>query len=345
MIYNSRKKFILPHNYIQLMADVNRWFRRRLQKITHGSYIVSLPAEWIQKEGLRPHDEVNIIASDGVIYVFTMRKPEKVNINLDEIPISIIKYIILAYYMQGGDEIFIYSRRPISAEVKRNIRETIKSLRGASISDVTLSSLTIKMEDDVAYLNKKLFEEKIENKFKYLVNIFTDLERSIVDNDKEVMEELLERTADFDTEYRYLIRLISKMAQYPQYNIFESPRELIAYASLIKDMSRSVYHTNKLIKICHTSDKINIKIKELSQYISSIYSNVYNLYKTQDLKFAEEIKQHYLTVKSRLEEPKDLSEYEIRRICAYGVALMDDILNLFLVPRKIKTLNLINNAG
>jgi len=339
MIYNSRKKLILLHKCIQLMANVNRWFKRRLQKITHGSYVVSLPVEWVQKEGLCPHDEVDIITSDGVVYIFTPRRPEKVNINLDEISINIIKYIILAYYMQGADEIFIYSRAPIGATVKRNIKETIKKLRGTSISDISLTSLSIKIEDESVYLSKKTFEDKIEDKFRFIINIINDLEMALVNNDKEILEELLERTIDFDTEYRYLMRLISKMAQYPQYNIFETPRELIAYASLIKDMSRSVYHTNKFINIYYRSSTINPRLTELSGYTLSIYRSVYNLYKTQDLKFAEEIKQNYLTARSLLEQPKDLSEYEIRRICAYGVALMDDILNLILVPRKVKIAN------
>ncbi len=321
------------------MTTINRWFKRRLQKITHGSYVVSLPVEWIQKEGLRPHEEVDIIISDGVVYIFTMRKPEKVNINLDEIPTNIIKYIILAYYMQGADEIFIYSRTPISAEVKRNIKEIIKSLRGTSIADISLLSLSVKIEDESVYLSKEKFENKIENKFKYIINIINDLETALVENDKEILEELLERTVDFDSEYRYLIRLISKMSQYPQYNVFESPRELIAYASLIKDMSRSVYHTNKFIKVYSSSDTPNPRLKELTRYISSIYRSVYNLYRIKELKFVEEIKQNYLTVRSLLEQPKDLPEYEIRRICAYGMALMDDILNLILVPRKIRTLN------
>ena len=189
------------------------------------------------------------------------------------------------------------------------------------------------------YLSKKTFEDKIEDKFRFIINIINDLEMALVNNDKEILEELLERTIDFDTEYRYLMRLISKMAQYPQYNIFETPRELIAYASLIKDMSRSVYHTNKFINIYYRSSTINPRLTELSGYTLSIYRSVYNLYKTQDLKFAEEIKQNYLTARSLLEQPKDLSEYEIRRICAYGVALMDDILNLILVPRKVKIAN------
>lgn len=309
------------------------WYIRRLQKIRHGSYVISVPPEWISKEGLKPHNELYIVTNDGCLYIYVPYDVDNINIDVTNLDTSIIKYLILSYYMQGASEIHITSQKPLGAETKRLVKETIKKLRNADITDMGLNYIILRFKDETPYISIKDFLNEIENMFRFINNAVSDLVLAVINSDKMVVEEVIERIDDFDKNYRYIIRIVSKMAQFPQYNVFPSPRELIAYAALAKDLARSVYHLSKVANFYLHGANIN---GDALMATKRLYDELYKFYKLHNLETVATIKHTYEYIKRLLQEPNNKAEYELRRLAAYSIAIMDDILNIYCVPPKKK---------
>ncbi|MEM2145959.1 MAG: hypothetical protein QW279_11405, partial [Candidatus Jordarchaeaceae archaeon] len=118
----------------------------------------------------------------------------------------IIKYLILSYYMQGASEIHITSQKPLGAETKRLVKETIKKLRNADITDMGLNYIILRFKDETPYISIKDFLNEIENMFRFINNAVSDLVLAVINSDKMVVEEVIERIDDFDKNYRYIIK-------------------------------------------------------------------------------------------------------------------------------------------
>lgn len=307
------------------------WYIRRLQKIRHGSYVISVPPEWISKEGLKPHNELYIITNDGCLYIFIPYDVDKIDIDVTNLDISVIKYLILSYYMQGASEIYITSQKPLGAETKRLIKETMKKLRNADITDMGLNYILLRFKDETPYISLEDFLNEFENMFRFINNAVSDLVQAVINTDKTIVEEVIERIDDFDKNYRYIIRIVSKMAQFPQYNVFSSPRELIAYAALAKDLARSVYHLSKVANFYLRGADIN---DDALMATKRLYNELYKFYRSHNLEAVATIKHTYEYIKKLMSVPNNIAEYELRRLAAYSIAIMDDILNIHCVPPK-----------
>ncbi|MEM3351967.1 MAG: AbrB/MazE/SpoVT family DNA-binding domain-containing protein, partial [Saccharolobus sp.] len=97
--------------------------RRRIQKIKGGSYIITLPPDWIRRNNLDAKSEVFVIEKDGEIIIKpTKNYSDKKSINLDSNDIDTVKYLINVYYMQGIVEILVESKSTISAEIKNELK-------------------------------------------------------------------------------------------------------------------------------------------------------------------------------------------------------------------------------
>lgn len=311
------------------------WYVRKLQKIRHGSYVISIPPEWVSKEGLRPHNELYLITNDGCLFIYVPYESDSVSIDVTNIDNTTIKYLVLTYYMQGASEIYIYSQKPLSAETKRFIKDIIRKLRNSDVADMGLTYVLMKFKDETPFISLNDFLQEVDNMFKFVVNAINDLIDALINYDSVIIEEIIERTEDFDKNYRYIIRIISKMAQFPQYNVFSSPRELIAYAALSKDLSRAVYHLSKVARHAMDSNSIDSEALILTR---KSYNDVYKFYKTYNLELVTHLRNNYEEIRRRLAKPVNFAEYELRRLAAYSIALMDDILNIYLVPPKKKKL-------
>jgi len=325
---------------MKLIVEVltNKWHVRKLQKIKHGSYVVSLPPEWIKEKGLNPHTELYVIQNDSHIIITLPLKNNTIEIDLSNYNHDVIRYIILTYYMQGADEIVLVSHAPIDAETKRYIKSVVSRLKGADISTILLNRVEIKIEDELPYINYEKFINIIRNQLEFIISALTDLISGLTNDDDAIVAEISERTEDYDKVYRYIIRLISKMAQFPWYNVFPTPRELIAYATLAKDMARAVYYVKKVADGYLAERRVDKKLMEALLLSLEIYKFAYSLYTKLDLNLCSEIKTRYLKIRQLLDSAS-VYHYEVRRLASYGVAIMDDILNIYLVPPKTQALN------
>ncbi|MEM4303759.1 MAG: hypothetical protein QXQ70_07690, partial [Candidatus Caldarchaeum sp.] len=129
-----------------LKYDSRRLNVRSLQLIKGGSFTLTIPRWWVDKQRLKKGSKL-ILAEDGQSLKITstaaLRAKKTAVIDLDQMedPQHAI-YTVWTYYMQGADEITVKSSSPITLEKKRRLRELRMDLQGIDIAKEDERSLT-----------------------------------------------------------------------------------------------------------------------------------------------------------------------------------------------------------
>ena len=124
--------------------------RRRIQKIKGGSYIITLPPDWIRRNNLDAKSEVFVIEKDGEIIIKPIKNySDKKSINLDTNDIDTVKYLINVYYMQGIVEILVESKSTISAEIKNELKNLQLYLPGLYVESESFNYIKFRVQDNL----------------------------------------------------------------------------------------------------------------------------------------------------------------------------------------------------
>ncbi len=302
-----------------------------MQKIRHGSYIISIPPEWVKRHDVKPHEILNVVEANGYILVSLPQCPCPVRLDADALDKETLKYLILVYYMQGADTIEVKSTNVMSADLKREVKAVVGGLIGADIIDMTSFSITVGIDDSVYGSSRNGVVTYFGKMLQFLTRLVADLGTAVSERNGDLLNEIIERSTDMDKRYRYAVRLISKMSQYPELNVLGNMRELIAYSALAKDMARAAYHVSKSAQLALGGAESDGGV----HIVSDMYQALERLYSSGDLALVPAIRGQYRELKRSTSSTGQLT-YEVRRVGAYGVAIMDDIVNLYVAPEKCR---------
>jgi len=177
---------------------------RRLQKIKGGSYIISLPSDWVRKMGLDVKSGLKVYeVFDGLkIRPPNEAKNEKV---IPLVDVEDVKYLVLTYYMQGIDRIVVRSPRVIPLEVKKELRELQLQAYGLEVESETFDSITFKVNVNV--------NADLESSFRAftgkILSIMEDVQVMLERFSEEMRDDLLARLSILNKDYRLVIRQIA----------------------------------------------------------------------------------------------------------------------------------------
>ncbi|WP_258871768.1 AbrB/MazE/SpoVT family DNA-binding domain-containing protein [Pyrobaculum aerophilum] len=259
-------------------------YLRRVQKIKTGSYIISLPMEWILKNRLKPHDVLLVFEDPNNNIVI------KVPASSCEVVVDTSKYqdprgleeIIRYLYMFGVDRIIVQNG---NGNTFKKIRELRKDLINYEIEDFTDNKIKIIIKDDIYAVEEKHLK-KIWIKY---IKLLSDILNGICNYNAD--EEVREKIDESKRLVRYLQRLISIALKEPERNRLPYPtfaaffeitirlREIGYYVYRMVDFLNGVRKREELNKICdicrnalNTSDLATlVKLREeLNSYEESI---------------------------------------------------------------------------
>jgi len=301
--------------------------RRRIQKIKGGSYIITLPPEWVRRNSLDAKSEVFVIEKDGELLIKPIRDYiTKKTLDLDLIDLETSKYLITVYYMQGISEIEITSKSVISASIKDELKNLQLYLPGLTIESESFNYITFKVQDS---FNTNL-AERMKTFSSKLLRLLEDLEKIIENPNKEMAVDLKNRAEELNKLYNSIIREIAIVSQKEEeFEIKNLPtRDLILYAIAMRDMGRMLSHI-KTASLAVT-ECINTSNKELKFLIKTIV----NMFKRSQEVFFDKDIDHIRDIRESMKEInkivygneiecKELAR-ELARIASYCVALMDD---------------------
>ncbi|MCY0861007.1 MAG: phosphate uptake regulator PhoU [Metallosphaera prunae] len=292
---------------------------RRLQKIKGGSYIISLPSDWVRKMKLDVKSGLKVYeVYDGL----KIRPPVKPNLEkvIELGDLETTKYLIVTYYMQGLDRIVVKSGSVIPLEVKKELRELQLQCYGLEVESESFDSITFRVNVN---LNGNLIESMRQFITK-IENILNDVELLLGNFTDEMREDLLARISILNKDYRLLIRMIAVGVQRDdEINFQLYPKDVILFAIAMRDLGRFITHLMFFLR--------EIKREELESMASNfktlreIFILAINMFLTEDLSPMGKIREGFRNLEKGA--PRNEAGKELVRMGSYCIAMMDNAVN------------------
>ncbi len=333
---------------------------RKLQKIKGGSFTLSVPKQWVEKRKLVSGEQIAVHEEeDGSLRIFPIRAPfEKlfeVTLSLEDYPnLRALEYCVDTYYIQGSNRINIVSKKIISAEQKRRLKQFRTELPGVEVAEEEANKLSFQVLIDPTTFS---LESLIEKTLTFSLKLQEDAVKSLVDSNLPLAKEVLERSREAQRHYRVTIRQVASASlsrTIAEKVGVKNCQECITFALIARDLSRLVYHSSLIASHVlglegRSIDKeVTSLIVEMSQIAYKMQNDAVEAFLKKDVKLAinvmakmDEIREKEKALLKRvMEKTKDVDAAvtlgmiarDLRRIAGYAVAIADDAMNRVLTP-------------
>lgn len=262
---------------------------RKLQLTGGSTYIISLPKVWIKEHTLKPGDEIEILQDSHARLILSPRKSEseerkekKISLNCDKPDISFVIREIISYYMAGYTLLSVHCTK-FSPDDREKIKDTIRNrLLGAEIIDEDSSSLTIQF-----LVNEKELSltKSISRASNISYNMLKDSFKALINGDKDLSKEIIDRDDDVDRFYFYIVRQLSLSVEYPE--IIEEEKynltQLVNLYSVAKSIERVSDHSIRIVDQLPIIEKL--KEKEIYDHgieVADLFKNSINSFNAKD---------------------------------------------------------------
>jgi len=334
---------------------------RRLQHIKGGSFTLSLPKEWVEKRKLKRGEEIAVFEEeDGTLRLNPIKmereESEEVVLALEDFPeVRALEYCIGTYYIQGSNRISITSKRMIPANVKKRLKLLRMDLPGVEVAEERADAISFHAVIDPSAF---LLESLIEKTSSFSLHLQEDAIKSIVDNDFQLANEVIERSKEALRHYRMTIRQVA-LASFSKAIArkvgVRNCRECVTFALIARDLNRLVYHSSSIAMQFLTlkgkakiSREILCTIENISGIVHKMQRDAVQAFLKKDVMLAiatmgkmtdirQKEKRLLTTILKRVKDA-DLAvtlshiARDLRRIAGYSVAIADDAMNRTLVP-------------
>jgi phosphate uptake regulator len=193
---------------------------RRVQKTGASTMTVSLPKEWIDGNGIKPGDPVEVkVLSDGTISIDPQIKRESeatrmvIEIDADE-PKEHLTRKLIGAYLAGFDVVEVRSKDRLDIELKRTVKEISRMVIGPEVMEETSNTVVLHDLSDPV----ELPQEKCVRRMHLIVSsMHRDAVLALTSLDEELADDVMDRDPDVDR----LFWMASK-----QYNLILKDRRL-----------------------------------------------------------------------------------------------------------------------
>ncbi|RZN56785.1 MAG: hypothetical protein DSO09_04150 [Candidatus Methanomethylicota archaeon] len=177
---------------------------RRLQKSKSGSFLLSIPKEWIKKRGLDSGSLIKLVESEegGLILLpeGTMEKEE--NIVTIKSAENLEKQI-RTQYLLGANTIIIDLGKKISSMTREEVKNAISKLIGLEIIEEGISSITIQCLLQPTSIPVR---SVLKRSYSLAASMHKDAEIALSEGDIELAEVVSKRDEEVDRLYFLIVR-------------------------------------------------------------------------------------------------------------------------------------------
>jgi len=215
---------------------------RKIQFTGKSSYIVSLPKDWVESQGIKKNDSVIIIPHrNGTLML--MPKAGKKRIETREIDVdgvgnneTLLFRILISAYINGYSNIVLKSKKEISPMVRNCAIKFTQSAIGPEIIDEDNATITIKDLLDPC-------EMPFDKTIKRMYALAKAMHESAISAIRNKDEETAKKTIEIDTDVDRLHWLISR-----QFNILLKNMEFSEKMGLTQNEGAYYFLISRLIE-------------------------------------------------------------------------------------------------
>jgi len=206
---------------------------RKIQLIAGTTYSVSLPKEWVMKNGLDKQRTVSMTVNKDQTLIISPKKLDK-DLDSKEFSLSVDEYgdtieqILFSLFYTGYEDITLYSVKGIPPEIQSLIKRVLSFMSGTEI--VYEDSHKIKLK--VLLDTEKLDIHQIFFRIYLLINSTISILEKDIDKDALSVNE-----NEIDRLYHLLVKLISRATLQPHFIVqsnIGSPTNILSYLLIAK---------------------------------------------------------------------------------------------------------------
>jgi phosphate uptake regulator len=312
---------------------------RKLQRVGRSTLTVSLPNRWVRENGIKPGDSVFIMMEkDGTLkivpsYAIRLEETEEEYIvNADACDESgMLERIIVGSYILGRNVIRIISSNRIEKNQINEVRRVTRKLIGLGILEESSKQILLQCSLDPT----KFKIDMLIRRLSLIVStILTEAMQALIENNRLLAEETIEREDEADTIYYLATRLLLYAQRRPdiveQMGITDplfipAMRLILQSLELIGDYSEDI--AKKVIAVGAYRDRIEEeiikKIYDFSEAAQTVFQKAVDRVFTGDIKVANSV----LEMKNNLEIEAERLMYELPEI-PYLRAILSGLLNI-----------------
>ncbi|MBI4362803.1 MAG: AbrB/MazE/SpoVT family DNA-binding domain-containing protein [Euryarchaeota archaeon] len=221
---------------------------RKIQKSVSGSYIVTLPKEWVEKYGFGKGERVGVVVNEeGILSLVPngagANPPKECFLSFEEYPTSsAIQRRVKACYMEGDDIITVTSKKTLPQEVKGDIKAAAGELIGMEVSEdfasrVVLRTLVDPMRFPVRELMKRIYvlASAMEQ----------DSVQALRESDRELAGDVIAREREVDKLSRLMLRqlmIASNRVEIARALGIKDLRSIVVAAMVARTMNRIAWY-------------------------------------------------------------------------------------------------------
>uniref|UniRef100_A0A7C3UIA3 Phosphate uptake regulator PhoU n=1 Tax=Geoglobus ahangari TaxID=113653 RepID=A0A7C3UIA3_9EURY len=180
---------------------------RKIFRSGRGSYILTLPKEWIRKNGLREGDVLHLEVSDDCIMILPKyNRNKKAFVDLEGLSFEGVVRRIVAYYLANYDTVRLKVQ---SDEQRRAIAFVSEMLIGMEIMEDTGSEVELIVYLDPYKIN---LDETIGRISKVCISMFSDLVKISTEKfDRSIASSIIVRESEVDRLCFLILRLAGNL--------------------------------------------------------------------------------------------------------------------------------------
>ncbi len=275
---------------------------RKLISFGKGSYIISLPKQWIIKNKLKKGDMIGLEETNQGLTLRTQtvhpdKDYEKITINIEGKDLDLIKAEIISAYLNNYGVIEIFSHR--LENKSKEIKEIIHSLAGLEILEQTANRLVAKDLIDITEISVSSIIRRMD--------IIT---RSMIEDTIECLggvdkaEDLAQRDLEVNRLHFLGYRVIRKALTNPTIarSFKKDPWELQCDKSVVMRLEKIADRQKRIVRYLKDSMLDPGELAELKKIVKDMqeaYLKVMKAYYSSDQKLAYEVE---LTNRKRIEQ-------------------------------------------
>jgi phosphate uptake regulator len=232
-------------------------------QLTGGAtYIISLPKNWAEKAGLKPGSKLQLVPQDRYsLLLYTAASPEAATLSESHVEIpkgmpteDIVRNFITQYL--AGFDIIQLDLQYVNADQRIAVKDTIRRLMiGAEIVSETTDRIVVQCFLGQANLPLLKALERMEALVRSMQH---DAVIALLDGDKRLAEEVVQRDPEVDRFYFYIVRQLTAAVGRTDHIRkigLTSPQACLGYRMVVKSIERAGDHATRIAAIA-TSTKL-----------------------------------------------------------------------------------------